>query len=121
MSAFQRTGFDFDEAVAEQADYDRQMNDLSELGALAGAELARLNRKYQRRYPFKPVDDNEQFVEDNRGYFEGVARRCREEGQSPGGTPKSPAQPHSRTNRQSLGCRGLRGSTECLPLDHCDG
>ena len=67
-----RTGFD--EAVAEQSDYDRQMNDLSELGALAGEELARLNREYQKRYPFKPVDDNEQFVEDNRGYFEGVQR-----------------------------------------------
>ena len=66
-----RTGFD--EAVAEQSDYDRQMNDLSELGALAGAELARLNCEYQKRYPFKPVDDNEQFVSDNAGYFKGVS------------------------------------------------
>ena len=50
------------------------MNDLAELVALAGEELARLNRKYQRRYPFKAIDDNQQFVEDNRGYFKGVAR-----------------------------------------------
>ena len=68
------TNSGFDEASAERADYEGQMNDLAELVALAGEELARLNRKYQRRYPFKPVDDNEQFVEDNRGYFKGVAR-----------------------------------------------
>ena len=67
-----KTGFD--EAAANQADYDRQMNDLSELGALAGAELKRLNRQYQKLYPFQPVDDNEQFDEDNAGYFEGVRR-----------------------------------------------
>ena len=67
-----KTGFD--EAAANQADYDRQMNDLSELVALAGAELKRLNRQYQKMYPFQPVDDNEQFDEDNAGYFEGVRR-----------------------------------------------
>ena len=67
-----KTGFN--ESAANQADYDRQMNDLSELGALADAELKRLNRQYQKLYPFEPVDDNEQFAEDNAGYFEGVRR-----------------------------------------------